>query len=127
MKKLHTIAILFTLFLSSCVQEEFDKTITFQVDTNGIEDMETLGIKGDFLPNRWDETVLLSDDDKDGIFEITFEEKTAQYGIEFKFVKNNTEFELEDQDNREIVFKYQPETIVYKTTFNNQNSEITRN
>jgi len=94
---------------------------------NGIENIESVGIRGDFLPNRWRETVPMTDKNNDGIYEITFSEKTAVYGIEFKFVKNNNDFELQNKNNREIVFEYQPEVIEYHTKFNtNKNTTINR-
>ncbi|PQJ80004.1 hypothetical protein BTO18_12855 [Polaribacter porphyrae] len=108
------------------MQEEFEKKVTFIVDTNGIENITSLGIRGNFLPNQWRETVPLKDDDNDGVYEITFNEKTAVYGISFKFVQNGFDYELKNEENRQIVFEYKPETIVYKTKFNNSKSEITR-
>ena len=116
-----------TLF-TSCVQEEHEKTVKLFVDTNGIENVQSIGIRGDFLPNQWRETVPMTDENKDGIYEISFTRETAAYGIEFKFVKNDNEFELKGQDNREIVFEYKPETIEYRTTFNDtKNTTIKRN
>lgn len=124
MKKIITTLVLSIIILSSCLQQEFDKKVTFMVDTNGLENIESVGIRGNFLPNQWRETVALSDENNDGIYEITFNEKTASYGINFKFVKNGTEYELKGEDNRELVFEYQPETIIYKTKFNNRQSQI---
>lgn len=118
MKKIITVIIITVFALSSCVQEEFEKKVTFIVDTNGIENVNSIGIRGDFLPKRWKETVFLLDENKDGKYEITFTEKTAAYGIEFKFVKNDTEYELKGKNNREIVFEYKPETITYEIKFN---------
>lgn len=127
MKKYITLITVLALLLTSCVQEEHDKKITFLVDTNGIENVESIGIRGDFLPNQWRETVPLSDENKDGIYEISFSEKTAVYGISFKFVKNGKDYELKGENNRELVFEYKPETIIYRTKFNNSTLEITRN
>ena len=127
MKKYITLIAVLVLLLTSCVQEEHDKKITFLVDTNGIENVESIGIRGDFLPNQWRETVLLSDENKDGIYEISFSEKTAVYGISFKFIKNGKDYELKGENNRELVFEYKPETIIYKTTFNKNTPHITRN
>lgn len=126
MKKITTIVTLAVLLFASCVQKEFDKKVTFLVDTNGIEDITSIGIRGSFLPNKWKETVPLNDKNNDGVYEITFNEKTAVYGITFKFVKNGKDYELMDKKNREIVFEYKPETIIYKTKFSNSISEITR-
>jgi hypothetical protein len=84
---------------------------------NGVEHPKNVGIRGDFTDNPWNETVPLTDDNKDGIYEGTFSQKTAINSIEFKFVNNN-EFELVGQDNRRIQFEYKPETIVYEAIFN---------
>lgn len=124
MKKIITILVLSIVFFSSCVQEEYNKQVTFKVDTNGLENIESIGIRGNFLPNQWRESIALSDENNDGVYEITFNEKTAVYGISFKFTKNGNDYELKGKENREIVFEYKPETIIYKTKFNNPISEI---
>jgi len=124
--KIIVIAVI-TLF-SSCVQKEHLKTVTFSVDMNGIENVESVGIKGDFTDRPWRQTIPLTDEDGDGIYEITFNRETAAYGIEFKFVKNDNQVELEGQGNRELVFEYKPETISYQTKFNDtKNIDIKRN
>ena len=126
MKKHIGILTLVIVLLTSCVQKEFDKKITFVLGTNGIENIKSLGIRGNFLPNQWKKTVPLTDDNNDGIYEITFNEKTAVYGVSFKFIKNENEYELIDEKNRQLVFEYKPETIIYKTKFNTKTSQITR-
>ncbi len=123
---IRTIILVAITILSSCVQEEHEKKVTLFVDMNAEENFESVGVRGDFLPNQWRETVLMSDENKDGIYEITFTENTAVHGISFKFVKNNNEFELQDQENRKLIFEYKPETIQYFTIFNNMNSKIKR-
>lgn len=124
MKKIITILAIGFVILSSCVQKEYEKKVTFIVDTNGITDVESLGIRGDFLPNKWRKSYPLTDENKDGVYEVTFTEKTAVSGINFKFVKNGFDYELKDNENREIIFEYKPETIIYDTKFNNPASEI---
>jgi hypothetical protein len=124
MKKIATLIILITFVFTNCVQKEYEKKVTFIVDVNGVENIESLGIRGDFLPNKWRKSYPLTDKNKDGIYEVTFNEKTAVYGITFKFVKNGVDYELKDEENRQIVFEYKPEIIVYKTKFNNTTSEI---
>ena len=118
-KYIKILAILCSITITSCVQEEHDKTITFYLDMNGIENVQSVGIRGNFLPNKWKKTVMMTDEDKDGIYEFSVSRKTASNGIEFKFVKNDTEFELEGKENRELVFEYKPEIIEYRTKFNN--------
>lgn len=111
---------IFSLFvLTGCVQEEYLKTITFSIDMSKVEVVNNVGIKGDFTDQRWREFIPLTDEDGYGIYTVTLSQKTAVYGIEFKFVNQNNQYELEDQANREIIFEYQPETIEYFAVFNN--------
>jgi major membrane immunogen (membrane-anchored lipoprotein) len=123
-KYTYTFAIILALFLASCVQEEHEKTLTFSVDMNGIENAGNVGIRGNFTDQQWRETVPLTDEDGDGIYTTTVSQKTAVYGIEFKFVNQGFDYELKDKENREIVFEYKPETIEYIAKFNN-NTDIT--
>lgn len=127
MKKAITYLSLSFIFLIGCVQKEHDKKVTFVVDTKGLENIKTIGIRGDFLPNQWNETVFLKDDNNDGIFQLTFKEKTAVNAINFKFVKNTNDFELKGLENRKLELNYKSEKITYKTTFNTTTSEIIRN
>ncbi len=119
--------LLAALFLSSCVQETHLKTVTFQVDMKGIENVSDVGIRGSFTPNQWTETVPLTDEDGDSIYEGTFSQKTAINQFQFKFVNQNEDYELKGKDNRVLVFKYEPETIIYKGVFNDETKvEITK-
>ena len=122
-RSIYTFFLMLALIMTSCVQEEHEKTITFSVDMNGIDNAGNVGIRGDFTKKSWRETVSLYDEDGDGIYTVTLSQKTAIYGIEFKFVNQGTDYELKDQPNREIVFEYKPETIEYIAKFNN-NTDI---
>ena len=124
MKKYITLTIvIISLALQSCVQEEHQKTITFSVDMNEVENVANVGIRGDFTERAWKETIPLKDEDGDGIYTLTISRKTATHRISFKFVNQGSEYELKDQENRDLIFIYQPETIEYITKFNN-NKEV---
>ena len=114
-----SLLLLLTLLLPNCVQETHVKTVTFQVDMNGEEQVQNVGIRGSFTPNSWNETLPLSDEDGDGIFEASFSQKTAISQIQFKFV-NRDSYELEGKDNRVLKFAYEPETITYKAIFDDE-------
>lgn len=114
------------LLITSCVQETQLKTITVVVDMNAFENVSKVGIRGGSNPMSWEETMYLSDEDGDGLYETTFEIRSASYDLSFKFVNNNNEFELQDQNNRSIPFDYKPETIIYTTVFNNPQHTITK-
>lgn len=126
MKTIKAISILILIFLlMSCVQEVHLKTVTFKVNMNNVEQPVNVGVKGNFTDNSWNETIPLVDEDKDGIYETTLSQKTAINQIQFKFV-NNDEYELQDADNRVLVFEYKPETIIYEAIFNNPEEKITK-
>lgn len=124
MKVIYTIIIAFLLI--GCVQKEHQKTITFNLDMRGLENPTNVGVRGNFTIKPWRETVFLTDDDNDGIYTISLSRETAGYGIEFKFVNKENIYELVGKDNREIVFEYKPETIVYSTKFNEEVFTIKR-
>lgn len=112
----------------SCVQETQPKTITMMVDMNQVDNPSQVGIRGSSKPLSWNSTTFMTDDNSDGIYEITFDLSTASYDIEFKFVNNDQDFELQDQSNRSLTFDYKPESIVYLAKFNNSKDiTITRN
>ncbi|NER18968.1 CBM20 domain-containing protein [Spongiivirga citrea] len=112
-------------FFSSCVQEVHQKTVTFKVDVNGIENLNQVGLRGQMTDPSWQVTVPMTDEDKDGIYEVTLSEKTAVNSFEFKFVKNDGDYELRGQDNRRIQLEYKPQTILYEAVFNNPGGKQT--
>ncbi len=115
------------LGLIGCVQKQHAKTVTLKVDTRGIADVKTIGVKGDFTNPRWKVEIPLTDEDKDGVFETTLTQKTAVYAIAFKVIKNGSVYELKGKPNRVLQFEYKPETIVYEVKFDNPEFSIQRN
>ena len=120
MKKI--IYILLFVITQSCVQQTHEKVITFQVDMSAIETIKNVGVRGNFTNPSWEQTIPLTDDNNDGIYEATFQKKTAVFAIEFKFVHQDT-YELKDQPNRSIQFEYKPETITYSAVFDVPNKK----
>ena len=122
----HTLLIIFAVLSVACVQERHLKTVTFKVDMRNVENTENVGIRGNFTEDRWNETILLTDEDNDGIYETTITQETAFNDIQFKFVNQNDNFELKDADNRILKFEYKPEIITYEAIFNSPESIITK-
>ncbi|PIA81978.1 hypothetical protein BFR04_11775 [Gaetbulibacter sp. 4G1] len=117
--------IVLLLFLN-CVQETHSKTITLKLDMRQVENINNVGARGGNAPLSWNKTFQLTDTNKDSIYEGKIELKSASFDIEFKFVNNTDEFELQDQNNRSIRFEYKPETIIYEAVFNNPDKHITK-
>ena len=122
MKKISSIKICLSLLLvlgfSGCVQETHLKTITFKLDMTAVEDFNTVGIRGSISPLSWDTSLPLYDTDNDGVFETTIELKTADNALQFKFVKNDDDFELKGEDNRRLPLEYKPETLTFTAVYN---------
>lgn len=114
----HILIIILALSFTNCVQETHLKTVTFKVDMRQVDNPSQVGVRGNFTENSWNDTLLMTDNDADGVYELTIEKKTAINGIEFKFVNAYDQFELKDQNNRSIQFEYRPEMIVYEAAFN---------
>jgi hypothetical protein len=102
-----------------CVQQTHLKTITFKVDVRGMETISRVGVKGNFSKSPWNEVVDMTDTNGDGIHEVTITKKTGQNGLEFKFVDQKGDYELQNRPNRTLQFQYKPEQLVYEGIFNN--------
>ncbi|MEM6687186.1 MAG: hypothetical protein AAF617_15500 [Bacteroidota bacterium] len=125
MKHIFSILAIAVLFCTtSCVQETHLKTVTVKLDMNGVSTVENVGVKGNFTNPSWQQLIPLTDEDNDGIYEITLSQKTAANGILFKFV-NQGAYELKEQPNRKLTFEYKPETILYEAVFDNPEAKIT--
>lgn len=120
------LAALVIVFLSSCVQETHKKTIHFKLDMNAVENPLNVGVRGGSNPLSWRETLMFTDDNNDGVYEGSIELQSASYDIEFKFVNQHNNFELEDKNNRTITFDYKPETIIYEAIFNITEAKTTK-
>ena len=106
-----------SFLLIGCVQETHQKMVYFRVDASSFPEAKSVGIRGNLSPLSWDATTALTDADGDGVFtgEVPFQ--TASDRLSFKFVMNDSVFELEGRDNRVLPFEYKPETLHYNTTF----------
>ncbi|TBN06640.1 hypothetical protein EYD45_01785 [Hyunsoonleella flava] len=105
--------------LASCVQDKHTKTITFKVNMSKENNIEKVGIRSGLTSPPWSKTIYLTDDDNDSVFEGTFIYENAQSTFGFKFVNQDSIYELKDQNNRLLKFEYKPESILYMAEFNN--------
>ena len=120
--------VILSTIVFNCVQDTKLKTITLKVDTRYLTNPTTIGVRGNTAPLNWERSMTMSDTDNDGIYETTFNLNSASYNMQFKFVLNDSVFELEGYNNRSIVFEYKPETIIYQGVFNNpEEISVTKN
>ena len=104
------------LIFTGCVQEEHLKKVTFRLDMRAVQNVGKLGLKGEFTNPQWEQIIPLLDTNGDHIYEATVSHETAQNTVEFKFVLNGI-YELKDQENRVLRFKYEPEDLLYDAVF----------
>lgn len=110
------IAIVFSLLVTSCVQKIYKKTVVFTLDTSEIKNVKKVGIRGNDKPLSWDYDTKMKEIEKDSLFQITITGETGYKFTEVKFVVNDT-FELQNEDNRRILFS-EKDTTFFKAKFN---------
>ncbi len=106
------------LFLTSCVQKSHERKVTFLLHTEQLKNIEKVGIRGKEKPLSWKKDFEMKAIKKDSLYSVTVTFLTGYKFTEVKFVVND-EFELQEKDNRRVVFNENGETI-YETTFNKE-------
>lgn len=106
------------LLLTSCVQKAYERKVIFLLHTEQLKNIEKVGIRGNNRPLTWKKDLEMTAVKKDSLYSVTVTFLTGYKFAEVKFVVND-EFELEEKDNRRIVFNENGETI-YEATFNKE-------
>ncbi|MEO1217499.1 MAG: hypothetical protein AAFY45_28490, partial [Bacteroidota bacterium] len=96
----------------ACVQPTIKHNITVELDMRKVENVQSVGIRGEYPPLSWNETFPLSDPDGDGIYTGSFIMDIPYDDFQYKFVLNGSEFELQGQDNRVLNFEGKTELIL---------------
>lgn len=113
--KLYFLLLIFVFLGTSCVQKTYKKTIVFTLNTNGFENIEKVGIRGNDAPLSWDSDYEMQPI-KDSLYQAAVTIETGYKVAKVKFAINDT-FELENENNREITLS-EKDTIFYEATFN---------
>lgn len=107
------------LTLICCVQKSSTKTIIVKLNVEGIKNIQTVGIRGNNKPLSWDYDMELKPVIKDTLYVATFSLVTGYKFTEAKFTVNG-QFELNEKDNRKILFS-DTDTTVYEAKFDVEN------
>lgn len=116
MKKYSLFIIALFFVLTGCVQKSSKKTIIVKLNVEDIKGVQKVGIRGSEKPLSWDYDMELKPIKKDTLYVATFSLITGYKFTEAKFTVNG-QFELNEKDNRKIVFNDR-DTIVYEAKFN---------
>ena len=103
------------LLLASCVQSTRTRVVVVTLDVSGRGPIEKVGVRGEGNPLSWREDYLLTPIVKDSLYTATIIGHTPYDFTEIKFTVNG-QFELENQDNRRVVFT--GDTTYYRAKFN---------
>lgn len=115
--KILTISLM-ALLLTNCVQKYYERKVTFLLHTEQLKDIEKVGLRGNNRPLTWKKDLEMTTIKKDSLYSVTVTFLTGYKFAEVKFVVND-EFELQEKDNRRVVFNENGETI-YEATFNKE-------
>ena len=111
------LACFFAILATSCVQKAYKKNVVLILDTRGIKDIHSVGIRGVDKPLSWDYDQQMLAIKKDTTYRATVTFFTGYKFTKVKFVVNG-QFELEGQPNRRINFANEGITT-YRASFNN--------
>lgn len=109
---------LLVLFGTSCVQKSYERKVTFLLHTEQLKNIEKVGLRGKEKPLSWRQDLEMKAIKQDSLYSVTVTFLTGYKFTEVKFVVND-EFELQENDNRRIVFNENGETI-YEAIFNKE-------
>ena len=104
------------LSLVGCVQKTYKRTVVCYLNVGGIKNIQTVGVRGEGKPLSWDTDLPLKEVVKDSLYTTTLSGETGYKFIEVKFTVNG-EFELQNKENRRVLFSA-GDTTVYKAVFN---------
>lgn len=109
------ILIIAVLSVTSCVQKSSKKTVVVKLNVQDIKNIQSVGIRGSEKPLSWDYDMTLKPIIKDTLYAATFSLVTGYRFTAAKFTVNG-QFELNEKDNRKIVFSDR-DTTVYEAKF----------
>lgn len=81
-----------------------EKTVLLKLDTQSLEQLKTVAVRGNSKPLSQSEDYPLRDNDGDGIYEAKINFDTSKRNVKFKFLVNGNS-ELEGSDERVIWFR----------------------
>ena len=109
-------SIIITLLACSCVQKTYKKTVVYQLLTPNDTAITKVSVKGSDKPLSWQQDSVLTAVVKDSLYTVTITTTTGYKFTEVKFLVNGV-FELQNQNNRRVVFA-DGDTTYYRAVFN---------
>lgn len=115
MKYIASITLILFL-LHGCVQKTYKKTVVYLLDVSKQTAVTNVSIRGNDKPLEWKSDTQMTAVIPDSLYKFVATYYTGYKFTEVKFVVND-EFELQDQNNRKIIFS-DKDTTTYTAVFN---------
>lgn len=106
------------LLATNCVQKTYERKVTFLLHTEQLKNIKKVGLRGNNRPLSWKKDLEMTALKKDSLYSVTVTFLTGYKFAEVKFVVND-EFELQEKDNRRVIFNENGE-ITYEAIFNKE-------
>ena len=109
-----------SIALSGCVQPAYDRTIVYELDTTGVSNVQSVGVRGRDKPLSWNTDVAMAQGVPGGPYVVAITYRTGYLVTEVKFTMNG-EFELANKDNRIVRMSRTStggDTTVYRAKYN---------
>ena len=103
---------------NACVQKTYKRVVVVELTVKGKKDVQTVGIRGNGKPLRWDTDFPLETVVKDSLYRATISINTGYKFAACKFAVNG-ETELNDKPDRRVAFG-QGDTTFFNAVFNEQ-------
>jgi putative oxidoreductase len=103
------------LAVTGCVQSTRTRVAVLTLDVSGMGPIQTAGVRGEGDPLSWEKDYPMTAIVKDSLYTVTITGQTPYDFTEIKFTVNG-KFELEEKDNRRLVFT--GDTTFYRAKFN---------
>jgi hypothetical protein len=105
--------------MSSCVQKTYKQIIVVTLDVSKVDTIESVGIRGNGKPLRWDTDFSMQEVVKDSLYKAIITTETGYLFAEGKCTVNGN-FELQDKPNRRIEFDTTNDTTFVHFVFNQE-------
>ena len=110
----------FQLLMMGCVQPTYQRIVVYELAVPELDsrDAMAVAVRGDDKPLSWQEDRMMTPVDTSRLlYRTVVTYKTGYLSTTVKFVVNG-EFELSNNDNRNIVFSQDQDTTYYQAIYN---------
>lgn len=108
-----------SLLMSSCVQKTYKRTVVVTLDVSKVDNIQTVGIRGNGNPLSWENDYPMEEVVKDNLYKAVITTETGYLFVEGKCTVNGN-FELKDKPNRRIEFDTKKDSTFVHFTFDKE-------